>query len=347
MVVVAVVGHFVGPNRGDGRPWCGRTSRTGVARGSLPSTPTEATPMETLDVLSTRPAELGATVRLHARAVGGDAEVGHLPDDLVPLASTFKVLVLLELHRQAAAGELDLARRLVVTPDDRVLGPTGLSILTDPVELSLRDLAVQMTAVSDNTATDVVMGVVGVDRMAATAAELGLDSLAVPHTCREVLDGLGRDAGTGDAAGFAALELDALAPDARDELAERIRRSPTLAPSGTNQATSRDLTRLLELVWTDAAGPPAACAEVRRVLGLQVFRDRLASGFPDAVAVAGKTGTLPFLRNEIGVVTDPDGRSWAVAVSVTTDRWGYRLPELDWLVGWSARAAVQHLRAVA
>lgn len=63
------------------------------------------------------------------------------------------------------------------------------------------------------------------------------------------------------------------------------------------------------------ATAPESCAAVRRLMRLQVWPHRLASGFPDdGWGVAGKTGTLPGIRNEIGVVEPPDGSRVAVAV---------------------------------
>lgn len=85
---------------------------------------------------------------------------------------------------------------------------------------------------------------------------------------------------------------------------------------------------MLQLIWDDAAAPAEACAEARRVLGLQVWPHRLASGFADLdeVRTSGKTGTLvPTIRNEVGVVEYPDGGRYAV-------------------IGQAARLAVDWLR---
>ncbi|GAA1419517.1 hypothetical protein GCM10009601_16460 [Streptomyces thermospinosisporus] len=79
------------------------------------------------------------------------------------------------------------------------------------------------------------------------------------------------------------------------------------------------MTRLLAAVWRDEAGTAEHCAATRRLLALQVWPHRLASGFPfDDVHVAGKTGTLPTVRNEVGVVEYPDGGRDAVAVFTRT-----------------------------
>ncbi|WP_143261680.1 serine hydrolase, partial [Allokutzneria sp. NRRL B-24872] len=95
-----------------------------------------------------------------------------------------------------------------------------------------------------------------------------------------------------------------------------------------------------------AAASPESCAAMRRLLALQVWPHRLASGFPfDDVRVAGKTGTLPTLRNEVGVVEYPDGGRYAVAVFTASVRTSLTLPAADAVIGTTARLAVDHLRA--
>lgn len=75
-----------------------------------------------------------------------------------------------------------------------------------------------------------------------------------------------------------------------------------------------------------------------------MFRDRLASGFPEGVRISSKTGTLPFLRNEAGVVEYPDGGRYAVAVFTRAEELAFRQPDLDRVIGTVARLAVDHLR---
>ena len=71
---------------------------------------------------------------------------------------------------------------------------------------------------------------------------------------------------------------------------------------------------------------------------------RIASGFGDGATTAGKTGTIPFVRNEAGVVTYPDGRRFAVAVFTRSDSLADRNPALDAAIGQAARLAVEGLR---
>jgi beta-lactamase class A len=115
----------------------------------------------------------------------------------------------------------------------------------------------------------------------------------------------------------------------------------------TTRTTPRDITRLLQLIWADEAAPPAACAEARRILNLQVWPHRLASGFADLddVITGGKTGTLPGIRNEVGVVEYPDGGKYAVACFTRSTNLTKKDAAADAVIGRAARLAVDELRS--
>lgn len=278
-------------------------------------------------------ARAGAVGRLHAREIGTDREIGLGADDAVVLASTFKVPVALEVFAQAAEGRLDLTERVRVPVEGRAPGPTGLSVFCAEAELSLHDLARSMITVSDNAATDVVCERVGLDRVAARLTSLGLSEIVIPYDCRGIFATMYEDAAR------AGLPADELPSDV-----EVLRALRALDPLQTDCGTPRAMTRLLELIWTDSAGPAVACAQVREVMAQQVWPHRLTAGFPADVTVAGKTGTLPSQHNEIGVLGYPDGRSFAVAVYVRSDRYELRQPLLDRAIGEAARIAVDALR---
>lgn len=87
--------------------------------------------------------------------------------------------------------------------------------------------------------------------------------------------------------------------------------------------TAEDMARLLTSVWSDDASTPAVCARVRTLMGQQLTRHRIASGFGPTVDVAAESGGLMGrVRNEIGVVTGPDGTSVAIgsAAAITVGR---------------------------
>ncbi|WP_268982587.1 serine hydrolase [Streptomyces sp. HF10] len=86
-------------------------------------------------------------------------------------------------------------------------------------------------------------------------------------------------------------------------------------PGVGTRTTARDMVRLLRLLWSGQAGPAEACARVRAVMGRQLTRHRIASGFRTPVRVAAKSGGLAgIVRDEVGVVSYPDGRRYAAAV---------------------------------
>ncbi|MEV4100783.1 serine hydrolase [Nonomuraea sp. NPDC049649] len=271
----------------------------------------------------------GVTGWLFATDLDSGREVGHDPDEWLPIASMFKVALLVELCRQADAGRLDLSGRVTVRGAERVSGPTGLSAMLDDVTMSLRDLAYLMIAVSDNTAADALLARVGMDAVNAMLEGFGFEATRVLMGAGETNASMAEDTGHG----WPYLDPEDLA------------RMRALDPRRTNRSTPRELARLLGLIWRDEAASPECCAWMRAVLNLQVWPHRLASGFPyDDVAVSGKTGTLPTMRGEAGVVEYPDGGRYAVAVVTRSFSPALNQPRADAVIGTAARMAVDHLR---
>jgi beta-lactamase class A len=90
-----------------------------------------------------------------------------------PQGSSIKVPILVELYRQADAGQLKLAERMPIRV--KAGGSGILQHFGDgTAELSLRDLAVLMIVLSDNTATNLLIERVGMERVNRTMGELGL-----------------------------------------------------------------------------------------------------------------------------------------------------------------------------
>ncbi|HZN15631.1 MAG TPA: serine hydrolase [Acidimicrobiales bacterium] len=265
----------------------------------------------------------GARVWLHARNLDGENEMGIDADAPVVLASTFKIPVLIELARQSDAGRVSLTDRIAVPASRRTDGPTGLSVMLDDANLSVRDLAFLMMSVSDNTATDVLMELLGgAERINATMKEIGSEETHLLGDCKFLLDDLGAQLGDGPP-----------------------RACPALEPSGTNRSTPRAMTRLLAMIWHDEAASADACAAMRRIMGLQVWPHRLTSGFGDGVTLSAKTGTLPGIRNEAGVIEFADGGRYAVAVYTRARSFDSRLPAVDAAIGTIARLAIEALNS--
>ncbi|WP_159701685.1 serine hydrolase [Arthrobacter sp. 18067] len=284
-------------------------------------------------------ASAGATGSVHAREIGvvDGPEVSLNPDGPVVLASVFKVPFAVAYSREVSAGRLEETDRTTVTSRYRV-GGLGTAGCADDVEMSWRDLAKFMMTMSDNAATDVLF-----HRIGQAAVDAVLDDLNLKHTrivgCGEDMDvqmaaDLGVDPGTGP-------DVEAMLGAATPE---QIWSMGILDPARTPSSTPRDIVTLLDAIWTDTAGSPEVCERVRSMMAQQIWRHRMATGFDGNIVVAGKTGTLPAIRNEVGVVTYPDDRQYAVAVFTKADTLANPQPAIDASIGKAARLAVDLLR---
>jgi len=100
-------------------------------------------------------------------------------DEVFPQASSIKIAVLAELYRQAQIGRLKLTDMYAVNAGDLVPDSDIMGGLTPGVtRITLRDLATMMVAVSDNSATNVLIDRVGMENVNG----LLLDSLGLTHT---------------------------------------------------------------------------------------------------------------------------------------------------------------------
>ncbi|WP_018352458.1 serine hydrolase [Longispora albida] len=277
----------------------------------------------------------GVTGCLHAIDLDNGREAGLGADTPVLMASAFKLPLVLALFRAADTGLADLAGQVRLEPGTRTSGPTGIGAMTGPVTMTLRDLAHQALSVSDNAAADAIADHIGLGALTATAEAAGMAATRIAEICRDVAARTAASLGTTDPAQLTRLLTD---PAALSRLA-------TLDLTASNRTTARDCTTLLAGIWKDTAASPGSCSAIRHLLSLQVWPHRLASGFPfDDVRVAGKTGTLPTVRNEIGVVEYPDGGRYAIAVFTRSAATALNLPRADAVIGTAARTAVEYLR---
>src|SRR4051794_11157213 len=94
-------------------------------------------------------------------------------DDVFPQASSIKTAVLAELYRQAQSGKLKLTDIYTVQSSDLVADSSIMGGLTPGItKITLRDLATMMIAVSDNSATNVLIDRVGMENVKAIPAPL-------------------------------------------------------------------------------------------------------------------------------------------------------------------------------
>ncbi len=230
-------------------------------------------------------------------------------DRLFPTASVFKVPVLVEFYRQAERGAVSPDQQVVLTERDKVPGSGVLKELSEGLSVSLRDLLSLMMMVSDNTATDLVVGKVGFDNVNKTLDELGLHGTRVVKYCREILF---------DLVGVNDMPLEDMTIDLFDELNEAREHggSWSLGVEDNDVTTPNEMTRLLELIVNGEAAGRESCDEILGIMGkCQTGQYRIPKYLPKKLVVLQrKTGSLPGIRNDVAVVTvKPSGEKYVIS----------------------------------
>lgn len=95
-----------------------------------------------------------------------------------PTGSSIKIPILIELHKQASTGKYKMTDLRRVERKDQIGGSGVIVNFGDGTsQLSLRDLAVLMIVLSDNTATNMLIDQVGMANVNRTLDEMGLQAI--------------------------------------------------------------------------------------------------------------------------------------------------------------------------
>ena len=227
-------------------------------------------------------------------------------DRIYPLCSVLKIPVLAEAFRQIEAGRFALHDRWELTTAEKNL-PSGILVFFDDgLAPTVKDLLTLMIIISDNTATDMVMHRLGEGSVTAAMHSLGLTDIHVPLTIRELFDDLLPSSDPTQ-------DMLALATAPRN----RKGISYSLGPDN-DTGTTAALTELLARIWRGEVVNRAACDAMLDILLKQQLNDRLPRYLPPGTPCAHKTGTLPGIRNDSGIIYA--GENAHVAVTVFS-RW--------------------------
>ena len=102
--------------------------------------------------------------------------IAHDEHTVMPTASLIKVPILVALYQAVADGTLRLEDRTSYREEHRTLGSGVLSKLAYGVEMTVRDAAVLMMTISDNSATNMCIDMVGIDEINALMQKLELSA---------------------------------------------------------------------------------------------------------------------------------------------------------------------------
>ncbi len=232
-----------------------------------------------------------------------------------PAASTIKVPILYEVFRQAGEGRFRLADTSTLRAEDIVGGSGILKDLTPGLVLTVKDLATLMIVVSDNTATNMVIDLVGLDAVNTSCERLGLS---------------------------------------RTRLENKVQRAPEGA-TVINRSTPADLGALMAMVAQREILTADACGAMMAILDRQHLHENITRRLPEfdgylekgtepLIRVGSKSGSVRGTRNDVGYVR-ARGRRYVIAMMSKgcTDTRFYQDNEASVLLPKVSAAVYRHL----
>jgi beta-lactamase class A len=233
------------------------------------------------------------TVMIYAKNLRSGREFARGADTKVRTASTIKLPILCALESLIAAGKVRWDERIVLKADDKVTGSGVLGNLADGTDLTVRNLAILMIIVSDNTATNLIL-----DRISADAVNDYLDSIGLPLT-RANRKVRGDGTKLKDPTGWS-----------------RAGQLDENKKYGLGVTTPREMVRLLELLEQGTIVNADASKDILEIMKMQQVRDGIARHAPEELVIASKSGSLDALRSDVGIVYAPSG---PIAMAITVD----------------------------
>ena len=205
-------------------------------------------------------------------------------------ASTMKVPVMIQLFRMVDAGTLSLDQKITLKNEFTSIvggGKFALDSADDSdsslyhrvgQQVSVRDLIFLMITKSSNLATNVLISTADPNKINATMRQLGAEHIRVLR-------------GVEDIAAYRA--------------------------GLNNTVTARGPAVLMAAIAQDRAASAASCAEMRKILGAQEFKDEIPAGLPAGTLVAHKTGWVDGVVLHDAAIVYPTGGTPYILVVLT------------------------------
>ncbi len=230
-------------------------------------------------------------------------------EEYFPMASVFKLPVLVELMAQARDGKLSLDEDVRLQPPDQHLGSGLLSGLDAPgITLSVRNLIKLMMQHSDNSATDILFNQVGAENINARLKSYGIEGITVDRSCQHlIMDAIGLDF-----AEHQGMSLEEVLGSYR----AKMRENPDLGKEAResfssdmkDQSTPGAMNALLEKIFKQEILDRESCEYILEImLGCETGERRIKAGLPRGTKLAHKTGTIGGTVNNVGIIYLPDG----------------------------------------
>lgn len=178
-------------------------------------------------------------------------------------ASVIKLPLMMEAFRQFDAGELDLNAHVLIRPESKVPSCGVLTYLHDGIDVTVSDLVTLAIIVSDNTATNLLMDLVGIERVNAF---LDAHGARVTRLRRKMFD--------------------------RESAAKGIQ----------NIITAEEIGMLLEKLYRRELISPKCSTQMINLLKNQQLNGKIPFRFTEDVEIAHKTGEDDHITHDVGIV---------------------------------------------
>jgi beta-lactamase class A len=211
----------------------------------------------------------GAVIGVAAISAGGE-RFSYNGDRRFVAASTVKIAIMIELFRQIDAGRESLGVSHILRPGDKANGSGIIAHLHEGIAFTLGDLVYLMMSISDNSATNILIDRLGIDKINATMRDLGMKGST-----------LGRKMHGGH-----------LGADEQE-----------------NWAVPNDYAAVVAALLEDRAASPASCSQMLALMEKQQNDRRIARYLrkADRPRWGSKTGSLPGVVNDVGFVMTSGG----------------------------------------
>lgn len=264
------------------------------------------------------PAALEATIRarldslpaqstFYARQLSTGREVAVRADVPMNTASVIKIPVMILAFRDVDAGRLNLDERYTIRPEDQRRGSGLLQTFAPGLQPTLRDILTQMIITSDNTATDIMIGRVGKDRVNRMLDSLGYRQTRLNATTGELFRDVWMQA---DPKYASMTDLEVFTRGFPSDSGADARNVAFVADSSKwlGRTTAREIARLLEQLQRGELASQASTREMLRIMREQFYASRLPQRIRFRAAIAHKTGDWPpLLGNDVGIIYGKNG----------------------------------------
>lgn len=256
-----------------------------------------------------------------------------------PMASTVKVAIAVQLFTLIEKGDLSLMTMVDLQPSDLHPGSGTLDVLfaKPGVQLSVQNLLELMMVISDNSATDILLRLVGgTQAVQERLKTLGISGMSVDRTIIQLLadlDGITLPPADQWTLGFYAKLDSATTPDMKRAAAIRLKTDPR------DTSTPEAMVALLAQIYRGTALKPESRALLLGVMErCRGGAARLKGYLPPNTVIAHKTGSLDgSATDDVGIITLP-GDAGHVAIAVFVGDSPMPLAEREQTIAHAARS---------